>query len=269
MLKVNGILIGNELFPNGETIFKTKRMNPLEDIGNYFVFELKYESDADIAKLIIVKNYITENFIDADCILHMNYIPYSRMDRKIEGFIFSLKYFCKIINELNFAEVVVLDPHSYVSTALLDRVKEFSIIPLVNLVLQYETIDYIFYPDNGAYKRYGEVLKFDTQKRTFYGSKKRDLQTGKITGYNLVDAPDLIGKNILIVDDLCAKGFTFMKAGEALKLAGAKRVVLYVTHCEETIYRGELLTTNVIDHIYTTNSILQNFNEKITKMEID
>ena len=45
------------------------------------------------------------------------------MDRvKTESDVFTLKYFAKFINSMNFDAVSVLDPHSYVSEALIDRI---------------------------------------------------------------------------------------------------------------------------------------------------
>ena len=52
----------------------------------------------------------------------MPYIPYSRMDRKEENRLFTLKSVAKFINELNFKKVIVWEPHSNVSTALFDRI---------------------------------------------------------------------------------------------------------------------------------------------------
>ena len=75
------------------------------------------------------------------------------------------------------------------------------------------------------------------------------------------------GKNILIIDDICSKGGTFYYAAKELKEAGAANIYLYVTHCENTIHEGELLNSDLIKHIYTTDSILTKEHEKITVVE--
>ena len=191
----------------------------------------------------------------------MKYIPYSRMDRKIKGDVFTLKYFCQLINDLKFDGVEVLDPHSNVATGLLDRCREIDVSDFVGSVfceLDYK-VDYVFYPDNGACKRYSEILKLSTPY--FYGNKKRNLQTGEIVSYELVDCPDIKDKNILIIDDLCAKGFTFYNAAQKLRENGAKEVYLYVSHCENSIYNGEIFKTDLIDKVFTTDSILTNLEE--------
>ena len=70
--------------------------------------------------------------------------------------------------------------------------------------------------------------------------------------------------NILIIDDICSKGGTFYHSAKRLKEAGAANIYLYITHCENTIHEGELLNSDLIKHIYTTDSILTKTHEKIT-----
>ena len=39
------------------------------------------------------------------------------------------------------------------------------------------------------------------------------------------------------------------------KEAGAKNVYLYITHCEMTIFNGDLINSGLVTKIFTTNSI--------------
>jgi ribose-phosphate pyrophosphokinase len=258
MVKVNGQIIGSDCFPNNERILKISEME-----SSHFEIEFKYSTDIDISILIMLKKYLDDRYNNSTTTLVMNYIPYSRMDRQIDGFMFSLKYFCQLINDLKFTKVIVLDPHSNVSTALLDRCSEISIQNYVDYVRTTNKVDYIFYPDNGACKRYSEILKFPNNITYFYGNKKRNLQTGEIIDYQLVDCPNLSDKNVLIIDDLCAKGFTFYNAAQKLKENGANKIFLYVSHCENSIYNGKLLKSGLIEKIFTTDSILTDWSSDI------
>jgi len=258
MVKVNGITIGNETFPNNEHIFKSIHTN-----GFKFVIDFKYSTDMDIAILMMVKKYLDDKYTCWPVTLIMKYCPYSRMDRTIEGYMFSLKYFCQLINGLNFDTVKVLDPHSSITTALLDRCQEISIQPFVDRAIAITNVDFVFYPDNGAMKRYSEIIKLPSNIEYFYGNKKRNLNTGEILRYELVDYPDVQGKRVLIIDDLCAKGFTFYNAAEKIKDVGADKVYLYVSHCESSIYNGKLLQSKLVDKIFTTDSILSDWSSKI------
>lgn len=262
MIEINGITIGNESYPNQETIFKSISKSLEGEINLTF----KYKDDSDISKLIIIKKYLDDLFPDKKVDLIMKYIPYSRMDRQIEGYMFSCKYFCQVINDMKFNKVIVLDPHSAVSIGILDRVREIPIQPYIDKIIQKNKIDYVFYPDNGAYKKYPEKISMPEDIAYFYGNKKRNLQTGYIERYDLVEAPELNGKNVLIIDDICSKGMTFFLSGKEIKSRGAKNVYLYVSHLEETVKEGNLLRTDIIDKIYTSDSMVNNYNEE--KIEV-
>jgi ribose-phosphate pyrophosphokinase len=256
MVSINGTTIGNDCFPNNERVLNSVNFNT----KNYDI-EFKYQTDIDISILIMAKKYLDDKFNNPKVTLIMKYVPYSRMDRNIEGYMFSLKYFCQLINDLKFDRVLILDPHSNVTTALLDRCTEIKMQDNVYKILSSVAIDYVFYPDNGAMKRYSEILK--TQRPYFYGNKKRNLQTGEIISYELVDCPDIQNKDILIIDDLCAKGFTFYNSAQKLKECGANEIFLYVSHCENSIYNGKLLKSGLITRIFTTDSILNDWSSNL------
>ena len=262
MISINGYSIGDKCYPNNERILEVAhyKINEFETIVD-FEIEMKYTTDIDISLLIMCKKYLDDMFSNPKITLRMKYVPYSRMDRYIEGYMFSLKYFCKMINDLNFDKVTVLDPHSNVTTALLDRCCEINIDQYLDKVFDMVNIDYVFYPDAGAMKRYYETLK--TRRQSFYGNKKRDLYTGKIINYELVDCPDIQGKDILIIDDLCAYGGTFQLASEKLKEKGANNIYLYVSHCENSIYNGKLINSGLVSEIFTTDSILSDWSSNL------
>ena len=76
------------------------------------------------------------------------------------------------------------------------------------------------------------------------------------------------GSNVLIVDDICSRGGTFYHSAKALKEAGANKIYLYITHCENTILEGEVLMSGLIEKVYTTNSIFTKEHEKIEVFDI-
>ena len=260
MISINGCLIGDKCYPNNERILENaiiSTMSPTDE----FTIDFKYGTDIDISVLIMTKKYLDDMFNNPKVTLRMKYVPYSRMDRYIEGYMFSLKYFCKMINDLNFHKVIVLDPHSNVTTALLDRCFEINIDQYLDKVFDMVNIDYVFYPDAGSHKRYYETLK--TRRESFCGNKKRDLSNGKIINYELVNCPDIQGKNILIIDDLCAYGGTFQLASEKLKEKGARDIYLYVSHCENSIYQGKMIKSGLVEKVFTTDSILTDWSSNL------
>lgn len=257
MVYINDVPFGTRNFPNGETIFDIDKQYT-RDAEN--TIKLVYESDADIFRLIMAKKCLDAEIKRCKVYnghrygfvtLHIAYMPYSRMDRQMSTMAFTLKYIAEVINSLNFDSVTILTPHSNVTPALINNVNVIYDIG-ISEAYEYSNPSYVFYPDNGACKSFGEHLKYTNY---FYGNKKRELSTGKIEKYELVNAPDIKGKNILIIDDLCVKGGTFILAAQALKAAGAAKVDLFVTHLEKAVYEGELLTTDLVGHIYTVNTL--------------
>ena len=195
----------------------------------------------------------------------MYYTPNARFDRvKDDDAVFTLKYFSDFINSLNFDKVVVYNVHSNVSEALIDNIININPIFDVDDVISEYKPDVIYFPDEGACKRYADL---DSVKESglpvIFGIKKRDFATGKILGLDVVSDIDLTGKKVLIVDDICSAGGTFKFSAMKLKELGASDVTLYVSHCEDNIQNGDLLKTDLISKIYTTDSILHISDPKI------
>lgn len=255
MIRVCDIDIHPGKFPDGTLLLKMSDeiIEACEDTSR-IVIDWLYENDAELFTLICVKRYIDEHFYGCRILLNMPYIPHARMDRvKNEEDVFTLKYFCEIINSLHFDSVLVRDAHSNVSLALLNTVFEEPISGhIVNAIMKSNS-DVLFFPDEGAMKRYSGSF----QMPYAFGMKKRDWETGQILGLDIINADVVKDKNVLIVDDICSYGGTFYHSAKALKEAGAKSVSLYITHCEKSITSGSLAGSDgLIDHVYTTKSIL-------------
>ena len=253
MIKVGNVEIKQGQFPDGTLLMKFDPNGDEFDTRGNILVEWYYENDAELFSLICVKRHLDRVYSYSDVVLEMPYIPHARMDRvKSDEDVFTLKYFCEVINSLNFKVDHVRDAHSNVSLALLNNVEE---MPITNYVLDaiFEAqADVLFFPDEGAMKRYSGG--FDIPYA--FGMKKRDWKTGQIQGLDIINAEVVKDKNVLIVDDICSRGGTFYHSAKALKAAGAKSVSLYVTHCEKTIILGEMASTDgLVDHIYTTKSI--------------
>ena len=255
MIRVCDIDVRPDRFPDNTLLLKMSKENIYECDGtDDIVIDWFYENDAELFTLICVKRYLDEHFYEVSIHLNMPYIPHARMDRvKNEEDVFTLKYFCEVINSLNFTTVWVRDAHSNVSLALLNNVKEEPISGYITKAILDSNSDVLFFPDEGAMKRYSGGF----QMPYAFGMKKRDWETGKILGLDIINADAVKDKNVLIVDDICSRGGTFYHSAKALKAAGAKSVSLYVTHCEGTITTGDLAASDgLVDHVYTTKSIL-------------
>lgn len=265
MLYLNNEKIEIKKFPNGECLINSENFK-IKSCANEI--RVNFESDADITHLIFLKGHLDE--LKVKCNLILPYMPYSRMDRTEGMTVFTLKHLCRLINNLNFESVTIYEPHSDVCTALLDRVKVVDMSKTLAKELLEELNDekedvYLVYPDAGAAKRYGKQIGYE---KILTASKDRDFKTGFIKNLQINGTIESKSFKAIIVDDLCSKGGTFILTASKLKDMGATEIYLVVTHCENTIFEGELLKSNLITKIYTTNSILNKDHEKIKVYEI-
>ena len=120
----------------------------------------------------------------------------------------------------------------------------------------------MFYPDEGACKRYSGMFRLPYA----FGIKNRDWKTGDIKGLDVSGMTDCIrDKNNLNIDDISSRGGTYYFSAKKLKELGAKEIYLYISHCENTILKGDVLTSGLIKKVFTTHSI---FTEKDERIEV-
>ena len=257
MIKVNDIAITPGNFPDGTLMVKFDP-NQIDQDTREIWMEWTYENDAELFTLICIKRHLESHFYDTSYFLYLPYIPHARMDRvKKEEDVFTLKYFCEVINSLHFSAVYVCDAHSNVSLALLDNVIQEPIEENIQASIEKSGAEALFFPDEGAMKRYSDMATLPFA----FGMKKRDWSTGQILGLDLIGAENIAGKKVLIVDDICSYGGTFARAAKALREAGAAAVYLYITHCEDNIHKGDIFKDGIIECVYTTNSIYSGKND--------
>lgn len=265
MIYFNGERVEVRKFSNGESMIRSENLKLRNDDNE---IRVNFENDEDIIHLIFLKGHLDE--LRIKCSLILPYMPYSRMDRTEGITIFTLKHLCKLINNLNFESVTIYEPHSEVSTALLDRVKVVDMSKILAEDLLKELNDgkeevYLVYPDAGAAKRYGKEISYE---KILTANKERDFRTGFIKKLQINGDVQSENFKAVVVDDLCSKGSTFMLTASKLKEMGATEIYLAVTHCENTIFQGDLLDGNLVTGIYTTNSILRKDHEKVKVYEI-
>lgn len=263
MLKIDGKTIDIGSFPDGSMLVKYKP-SIFRNVSGCAI-QWHYENDREFLCLMYLVKHLRSHDVK-DIILYMPYIPNARQDRvKSSEDVFTLKYFAELLNSLNLTKVVVTDPHSTVSEALINNIQIQSPEIYIHQVLDeifWQSGDntMMFYPDEGAMKRYSGLVDIPYA----FGIKKRNWKTGVIEGLDVAGEVDKIaGKDVLIVDDICSRGGTFYHSAKKLKELGAKDIYLYVSHCENTVLEGDLLKGDLIKKVYTTNSIFTKSHEKV------
>jgi ribose-phosphate pyrophosphokinase len=248
-------------FYGGEEHIKLKKYPPFIDNG---LIVSSMSNSSEIMMTLLATNALKNLFPEAKFDLFMPYIPYARQDRiMVEGEPESIKVFANILNSFNFNKVFVLDPHSNVSSALINNVKILDNSIFVReafediKTLHSEEVENIVLvsPDAGAEKKIYDIAKKIDVNDIIFGSKYRDVKTGKIIKTSFIG--DVKNKICVINDDIIDGGATFVELSNILKNAGAKKVYLVVTH---GIFSKGIDGLKMLDGIYTTNSI-RNFEE--------
>lgn len=234
----------------------------------------KIRNSEDLMKLLLVtdahKREYGHNFK-----LFMPYIPYARQDRVAnEGEALSIKVFSDLINTQNYEQIYVLDPHSDICMATLNNVKEIAKINdeyLAKVIPHYEEV-IVVAPDAGAFKRLSKTIK---RVPLIYATKNRNTVTGELSNVEIhTGGISIAGKRLLIVDDICDGGGTFILLAKELNKVNNNpqihfdsKLELYVTHGIFSKGVDELLKNYRI--IYTTNSFNTVYNPNVIQYNVE
>lgn len=269
MITVNKEFIAVPMsFSGGEVQADTKAlMSILDDEYNGntddILITANIKDSDDIFALLQIKEAIDNLLINRPEInvhLKMPYLPYARYDRRMHlTDSFSLKVFTNILNSAKFDSVTIDDCHSDVGVSLIDKVihreqkdlfSDFyhrKMYTANGRHVALEKIDAIIAPDMGAVKKAGKIAD-ELKVPLIVANKVRDLATGKILKYEILNATN-IPDNVFIVDDICDGGATFLLLAEELKnLNKNVHISLYVTH--GIFSKGLDVILDKIDKVY-------------------
>lgn len=238
------------MFPDGQVHFTITPTIYLLDSHNVRI-TTRLVHALDFIELLLVKEVLDhQGAKQVD--LFITYMSGARMDRRIDDDQpFTLKVFAKLVADAGFSRIVVLDPHSDVTTALLDAepVYPTGVLTYLLSLPEYQHNTVIVAPDAGAIKRVDTMLAaVGSSLPIVQGLKHRDTRTGKLTGFSMMG--DVTNKRCLIVDDICDGGGTFIGLAEVLAQHEASCIDLFVTH--GIFSKSKRLSG--IDNIYTTDS---------------
>lgn len=218
----------------------------------------RINNPGDLLMVLLVKN--TLDYLEFTHVeLHISYLLAARMDRiMLDGEPFSLKVVAGMINQGNFKKVKIFDPHSEVSTALIDRAyaisnHEFVKDALDDYFKRYRQTDFcLVSPDAGALKKIHKLAQYLDIDHVVECMKERDLKTGALTNFKTT-TESLENLTCFIIDDICDGGGTFAGTAKMLREKGAAKIVLVVSH--GIFSKGTAIAD--IDEIYTTDSYRQ------------
>ena len=247
------------IFPDGQPHIKIDAVQAEKaDKGQPSRILARLNNANDLLLALFVKNtldYMGFGHIE----LHVSYLLAARMDRvMLDGEPFSLKVVAAMLNQAGFKKIKVFDPHSEVTTALIDRSYAVTNHLFVQDALQDYMTRYsgeslcLVSPDGGALKKIHKLAQFLRIENVVECMKERDVKTGALTNFKAM-TDGLDGQTCFIVDDICDGGGTFAGTAKVLKEKGAGKVHLIVSH--GIFSRGTSI--EAIDEIYTTDSYRQ------------
>lgn len=194
-------------FPDGEVHIKLGEINRKEEL----VVGCRITNAEDLFILMQVGDILNRH--EVKWYLTIYYLMSMRMDRVINfNEAFSLKVVTNMINSLNPSGVKVAHSHSDRALELLKAYPEGNYHPNFTEFENYQ----LCYPDKGAVQRYGQ--EYQNDHPILIGEKVRNLETGKIEKI-IIKNPENRDYTmpIMVVDDLCDAGGTFIGIANAIK----------------------------------------------------
>jgi ribose-phosphate pyrophosphokinase len=248
MISVHGKQINSFNYPGGEVHISSETAI----LGATVRADLR--SSNDIMELLIFADAYHRRFNGIPLKLKIPYLPYARQDRVANnGDPLSVKVMADLINSCKAESVEIWDCHSDVGLALINNVVH---VPQHHFVRVFQDGPAVMIaPDAGAQKKTLKCAQEFETTQVVMATKHRDTRTGEITN-TTIDGVIPASGHLMVVDDICDGGRTFIELAKAiynrgLFTKGLNALSLYVTH--GIFSKGVTELFQYYDHIYTAN----------------
>lgn len=231
MIKLNDEQVPITVFPDGtHQVWKLteQQMRYLKTSKKIEIFwEFENQSEVfDILQLLDLIYVSTHENPDAVYILNCPYFPYARQDKTVSNnSCFALNTFIALIMPKIYSWRCV-DIHNI---ELLNKYKAEVVntfpIDVVNSIISNENVDLIVFPDEGAVERYQGFVPSGIN--FISAQKSRDQLTGAILGITIDSETVNKASSVLVWDDICDGGGTFVGLASLIKVP---KLMLYVSH---------------------------------------
>lgn len=245
-------------FPDGEVQIRLGEFSRKDSVQ----VDCRVTNSEDLFVLMQVIDILNRH--EVDYTVNIRYLMSQRMDRVMD---FNSPLSLKIVLEcLSGARAIdVFCPHNA------EALRRFSneIAQPTKIGLWDAFIDeisegkQIILPDAGAVKRYADI------DNCIICDKVRDIATGKITSIKVTNPDNFTDKPLLIVDDLCDGGGTFIGIAKAIKeIKPNADISICVAHMVNQ--KGIINLSENFTHVWFTNSYKNwdNLPENVTMVRI-
>lgn len=259
-MKIDGIELGAKIndcfefskFPSGEIKVEFDYDKLKNKRTNNFYYEMNVFNSDEIMKMYFASKRMFEIVYGMTCAqsgyidyaetctynLYIPYLPYSRQDRVTLGSrenlicINTLKYFSELINEIKFDWIITLDAHSDKSFNYIRNLKSPNIFDSISR--DYLIDKTICIPDEGARTRLKKSKFYYNDNMVYiYFNKKRSEVDGKLSVsfcHGSIEKLSCSSNRILVVDDICDGGGTFIMIAKEIRKVSKLPLELYVSN---------------------------------------
>lgn len=243
------------------------RVGTVLGVGDVASVTIRITSFDDVGVLCLAADALKRLRVKLQTLV-VPYFPAARQDRVMTyGEPLSVKVYADIINALGFEQVVVFDPHSDVTAALVNGVYVADNHIFIKEVLRdIGSPVALVSPDGGALKKIYKLSEALGGVHIIECSKHRDVSTGKLNGFKIYEE-DFSGQDVLIVDDICDGGGTFLGVAKVLQKHAVGKMYLAVSH--GIFSKGLEVLGDIFERIYTTNSFRDVRHPKVKQIQLD
>lgn len=229
-------------FPDGEVHIELAPLNRKEDVA----VRCRITNAEELLILMQVADILKRQCMDI-CVLEIYYLMGMRCDRLFDvNRPFTLKIVADMINSIGARQVYIYEPHSDRAIRMINNAAAVEYTQYIESMLHgFNDALLLVAPDEGAALRYGMPFAVTC-------SKVRDVSTGKLINFKATENVSVRGRDLLMVDDLCDGGGTFMGLAPKVRELEPKSLSLLVTHAIQKA--GIEKVASVYDKVYITNT---------------
>ncbi|RMW39172.1 MAG: ribose-phosphate pyrophosphokinase [Nitrosopumilus sp.] len=227
--KVKGNLVKSEVrvFPDGESKITLK--GKISKRKSIVVQSIYPPVDSNLIQALSLISKAKEN--SSEVIVVIPYMGYARQDREfLPGEIVTMKVIAKLFKGAGASKLIVVDIHSLIGLKYF-TIKSKNVSAVPDLAAYFKKLNLknplVVSPDQGGKERAKEFAK-EMGIEFIALQKKRDRKTGKVQ--IKTKQADVIGRDLILVDDMISTGGSIVNATKFLKKEKCKRVFVACTH---------------------------------------
>lgn len=251
-------------FPDGQQDIVIEGGYPQSRIlGDEFHVVSRMNSFQDLELIACARKAASALGVFDEFYLKVPYLLGARSDRQfVEGGTAYLRdVIAPFINSLDFHGISILDPHSDVVEAVIDKYWPVELlVPFPQWVADEladggESNYLIVSPDAGSLKKIYQIAKdIGYDDDIIIAHKHREIATGKILSTDVPLRDEHGHKAFVIFDDICDGGRTFIEIAKVIRKHWSdSKIYLAVTH--GIFSQGFVELGQYFTHIFTTNSV--------------